>query len=183
MGRPRKGPPMRSTSHAIIRLALLAGATPLLIGGLGPRTNFDDRLLAAHNRERDLVDVPGLQWDAELAKGAERWAEHLSRTGKFEHSPNDPTRMPEGENIWGGAPQRYQPETMVGLWIAEKRQYKPGVFPSNSRSGRLEDVTHYTQLIWRRTTHVGCGINSSGNEEILVCRYRTAGNVYGQTVL
>jgi len=174
---------MRAQPSSFVRLLLLACASPLMMGSLGPRTNFDDRLLAAHNRERVAVGVPALGWDPKLAAGATAWADHLSRSGKFEHSPDAPAREPEGENIWGGTPRHYLPENMVGLWIAEKRHFKPGTFPANSRSGRLEDVTHYTQLVWRRTTHVGCGASFAGSEEVLVCRYRTAGNVVGQTVL
>ncbi|NJC04482.1 uncharacterized protein YkwD [Sphingomonas kaistensis] len=173
---------MREWRRSLGKLVLLAAASPLLIGSLGPRTSFDQRLLAAHNRERSAVAVPPLQWDPELAKGAAAWAEHLSRSGKFEHSPDEPDEPQTGENIWGGTPQAYQPEAMVGLWIAEKKQFKPGTFPNNSRTGRMEDVTHYTQLIWRRTTHVGCGVGNSGAEEVMVCRYRTAGNVWGQAV-
>jgi hypothetical protein len=71
---------------------------------------------------------------------------------------------------------------MVGRWIAEKAHFKPGTFPNNSRSGRVEDVSHYTQLIWRKTTHVGCAASSVGHEEVLVCHYRTAGNIRGQPV-
>jgi hypothetical protein len=165
------------------RLFLLVAMTPFMIGSLGQRTNFDDRVLAAHNRERAQLSVPPLAWDEELAKGAAHWARHLSRTGRFEHSPDSPGAEPQGENIWGGTPKRYVPENMVGLWIAEKKHYKPGVFPANSRSGRVEDVSHYTQLIWRRTNRVGCAISGEGAEEVLVCRYSTAGNVIGQRVL
>lgn len=165
------------------RLLALVAAAPLLVGSLGPRTNFDERLLAAQNRERAALSVPPLEWDERLAEGAAQWARHLSRTGRFEHSPNAPGSTPEGENIWGGTPNYYLPENMIGLWIAEKRNYQPGVFPANSRTGRIEDVSHYTQLIWRRTTHVGCATSAEGPEEILVCRYRTAGNVIGETIL
>jgi hypothetical protein len=170
-------------AYSAARLAMLLAATPLLIGGLGPRTNFNERLLAAQNRERSVVAVPPLAWDDQLAKGAATWAKHLSRTGRFEHSPDRPGAEPQGENIWGGTPGHYLPENMVGLWAAEKRAFKPGVFPNNSRTSRIEDVSHYTQLIWRRTTHVGCATSAAGSEEILVCRYRTAGNVIGQAIL
>lgn len=173
---------MRTWRRSPGKLLLMLAASPLLIGSLGPRTNFDERLLAAHNRERNVVAVPPLQWDPALAKGAAAWAEHLSRSRKFEHSPDDPAQEQTGENIWGGTPQVYQPEAMVGLWIAEKKLFKAGTFPNNSRSGRMEDVTHYTQLIWRRTTHVGCGVSNAGPEEVMVCHYRTAGNVWGQAV-
>jgi len=165
------------------RLALLLAASPLLIGSLGPRTNFNDRLLAAQNRERALMQVPPLAWDDNLERGAAQWADHLSRTGRFEHSPDAPGAEPQGENIWGGTPGYYLPENMVGLWVAEKKAFRAGIFPYASTTRRVEDVSHYTQLIWRRTTHVGCASSAAGAEEILVCRYRTAGNVLGQEIL
>jgi len=170
-------------AHPAARLGLLLAAAPLLIGGLGPRTNFNERLLAAQNRERAVVAVPPLAWDDRLAEGAAQWARHLSRTGRFEHSPDHPGTEPQGENIWGGTPGYYLPENMVGLWAAEKKAFKPGIFPDNSRTRRVEDVSHYTQMIWRRTTHVGCATSVAGREEIMVCRYRTAGNVIGQLIL
>jgi hypothetical protein len=162
---------------------MLIAAVPLIMGSLGPRTNFDQRILAAHNRERNLMAVPLLHWDKELAAGASSWARHLSASGRFQHSPDQAGSEPEGENIWGGTPGHYQPESMVGLWIAEKKNYKVGTFPQNSRSGRVEDVSHYTQLIWARTRRVGCAINSEGAEEVLVCRYSSAGNVIGQRAI
>lgn len=180
---PSKGLTMRKRLRSTGKLFLLLAASPLMIGSTGLRTNFDGRLLAAHNRERAVMDVPPLRWDPALAKGALEWADHLSRSGKFEHSPDEPGAEQIGENIWGGTPHAFAPEKMVGLWIAEKRQFKSGIFPNNSRTGRLEDVSHYTQLIWRRSTHVGCATTSVGREEIMVCRYRTAGNVYGQAVI
>jgi hypothetical protein len=69
---------------------------------------------------------------------------------------------------------------MVGLWAAEKRDYRPGVFPANSRSGDVENVGHYTQMIWRDTHEVGCATAVGRYEEFLVCRYSQAGNVYGE---
>lgn len=157
----------------------LTFAAPLLMGALGPRQNFDARILAAHNRERYSIGVPPLQWDPALAAEAEQWAQQLARTGKFEHSPDDP-RRPEGENLWAGTAGYYPPESMVDLWVGEKRDFKPGVFPNNSRSGDVESVGHYTQLIWARTTDVGCGLASGGSEDILVCRYKQAGNIMGE---
>jgi Cysteine-rich secretory protein family len=174
---------MRVTLFYGSRLALLAAVAPLLMGSIDPRTNFDQRILAAQNRERAQMTVPPLAWDKQLALGAARWASHLSRSGRFEHSPNSVGEPPQGENIWGGTPRYYLPEDMVALWIAEKGNYRSGVFPANSRSGRVEDVSHYTQLIWRQTRKVGCAVNADGGEEILVCRYSQAGNVEGQSVL
>ena len=162
-----------------VAIALLF-ASPVLQGGLGPRQNFDERLLAAHNRERASIGAAPLKWDPVLARSARDWARHLARTGHFEHSPNSPWSDPEGENLWAGTVGYYQPESMVGLWAAEKRDYKAGVFPNNSRSGRVENVSHYTQLVWSKTGAVGCALEQGAVEDVLVCRYSQAGNVLGE---
>jgi hypothetical protein len=44
----------------------------------------------------------------------------------------------------------------------------------------VADVGHYTQLVWRATTQVGCASASSEREDILVCRYAEAGNYRGE---
>jgi hypothetical protein len=158
-------------------------AAPLLMGNLGPRENLNDRLLAAQNRERAIMGVAPLKWNPTLAAGAHSWARHLARTGRFEHSPDDLAAEPAGENLWAGTIGHYSPEAMIKLWVAEKLYYKPGVFPNNSRTGRVESVSHYTQLVWADTNEVGCALERGKVEDILVCRYARAGNVIGKRVM
>ena len=165
--------------RTIVAIAITA-ASPLLIGGTSVRADFNARLLAAQNAERAKAGVPALAWDAGLAADARKWADRLAATGQFEHSPDEAGKEPQGENLWAGTPRAFSPEAMVGLWAAEKRDYKPGVFPNNSRSGDVDQVGHYTQLIWSRTGQVGCASAVGKNEEVLVCRYSEAGNVYGE---
>ena len=69
---------------------------------------------------------------------------------------------------------------MVGLWLAEKKDFRQGPIPSVSRTGRFEDVGHYTQIVWKDTDRVGCALAQGARDEMLVCRYRTAGNVEGE---
>ena len=171
---------MRGVITSAGKLALLAAVMALLPGAQSRLGDLDSRILDSHNRERALAGVPALRWNDELAEGAQAWADHLSMTGKFEHSPNLPGRRLEGENIWGGTSGAFRPESMVGLWIAEKADFIPGVFPANSRTGRPEDVAHYTQVIWGQSIEVGCGLSQQGREEILVCRYSAPGNVKGR---
>ena len=87
---------------------------------------------------------------------------------------------PQGENIWAGTKGYFGPEAMVDAWVREKKYFRPGVFPDNSTTGRSADVGHYTQLVWRATTEVGCAEASSTREDILVCRYAEAGNYRGE---
>jgi len=161
------------------RAAVLLGAAPLLVGATLPDT--DTLLLAAHNRARADIGVPAMRWDAALAADAREWAGYLAATGQFEHFEevsDDPDA--QGENMWMGTRGAFRPETMVSHWVGEKKDFVPGVFPDNSRTGDLEDVGHYTQIVWRDTESMGCAIASNAEDDYLVCRYATSGNVVGE---
>lgn len=161
--------------------AAIALLSPLVLGSVGQRTDLDQRLLAAHNRERAALGVPALAWSDGLAHDAAGWAEQLARAGAFEHSPDDPADPdPQGENLWAGTRGSYGPEAMVGGWIEEKTNFKPGVFPDVSRTGNWDDVGHYTQVAWRATGEVGCAVARGAAEDVLVCRYAAGGNVEGE---
>lgn len=165
--------------HAFRKLVLTAALTPFLLGAALPRP-FDERVLDAQNLERAELGIPQLEWDADLAADAKAWAVHLARTNRFEHSVDAPGTEPQGENLWAGTRGYYSPEAMVDLWASEKKNYRFGIFPDNSTTGDIEDVGHYTQLIWYDTRRVGCAVAQSNEEDILVCRYSQAGNVIGQ---
>ena len=171
------------TRRRTIRLAAsaaLALAAPLLIGGTGRLTSLDARLLAAHNRERGAAGIEALAWDPALAAEAAAWGRELAASGEFEHAPDRGGDDPQGENLWAGTPGAYSPEEMVEGWIEEKKYFRPGRFPDNSVTGDCADVGHYTQLMWRESDRVGCALAKGAEEEVLVCRYRTAGNVVGE---
>ena len=166
-------------NRSLLTIGLLL-ASPLLMGGTVVRADFNQRVLATHNAERAAMGVPPLAWNPQLAADARVWANELAKSGRFEHSPDAPGQEPEGENLWAGTPRAFSPEAMVKLWLTEKNDYRPGVFPNNSRSGDVENVGHYTQVIWRSSGQVGCATAVGRDEEFLVCRYSEAGNVIGQ---
>ena len=163
------------------RLSALLALPLALQGNIGRATDFDARVLASHNRERTAAGVAPLQWSNELRASAARWGDHLARRGMLEHYPDNPSDLdPEGENLWAGTKGAWTPEEMVGLWISEKKHFRQGVFPANTRTGNLEDVGHYTQLMWRSSTHVGCALTRGERFDFLTCRYSEAGNVLGE---
>lgn len=159
--------------------AIVALMSPLLLGAQPRGADIDYRLLVTHNAARSEVGVSSLRWSPSLAASAREWAQHLAATGRFEHAPENPA-APQGENLWAGTRGHYAPEAMAAAWIAEKQNFKPGLFPDNSRTGRVEDVGHYTQLVWRSTREVGCALASGAREDVLVCRYSDAGNYRGE---
>ncbi|MEO9635852.1 MAG: CAP domain-containing protein [Parasphingorhabdus sp.] len=141
-----------------------------------------DVMLAAHNQARDDVAVGPMALDADLNAAAQAYAEELIANGGFEHSPGD-TRPGQGENLWAGTASAFSFQQMVDGWINEKRFFVRGVFPNVSTTGRWQDVGHYTQIIWRDTTKLGCGIASNAQRDVLVCRYSPPGNFIGQDPL
>ena len=142
--------------------------------------NYQQRILAVHNRERGLVGVPPLIWDPALAAAAAGYGPALSRLGKLEHSDYS-TRRGQGENLFMGTRGAYSLDEMTADWVAEKKLYRRGIFPQVSRTGHFSDVGHYTQMVWRTTTRVGCAIHSDARWDFLICRYSPPGNVLGHS--
>ena len=123
-----------------------------------------------------MVGVPPLQWDARLAAAAMSYGPALESSGRLQHSPRA-SRPGQRENLWMGSRGYFTPEQMVGSWAAERRHYRHGLFPNVTTTGNWADVAHYTQMVWRTTTHVGCGIYRGSRFDWLICRYSPPGNV------
>jgi hypothetical protein len=173
-------PIRRIASAAMAAAACLASAITAPLAA-SPSQASAERLLAAHNRERERVGVPRLAWSERLAAQAQDWADQLARTNRFQHASD---RAGAGENLWRGTAGRYSAEAMIGSFLDEGRHFRAGAFPNVSRTGRWRNVGHYSQVIWRGTQEVGCATaRSGGGEDILVCRYYPAGNVLGYQVL
>ncbi|MEM1308902.1 MAG: CAP domain-containing protein, partial [Cyanobacteria bacterium P01_H01_bin.153] len=119
------------------------------------------QMLAAHNAARQEVGVADLTWSADLAAYAQEWANQLMQAGgTLRHrSAADRAQYSVGENLSGsqssaagGAMQH--PSRVVAAWVTEKADYD---YASNScASGKV--CGHYTQIVWRETTAVGCGV-------------------------
>ena len=87
-----------------------------------------------------------------------------------------------GENLAMGTAGHYSPEDLAQLWVDERRIFVPGIFPNVSRTGDWSEVGHYTAMVWRDTTSVGCAVGAGGGDLYLVCRYAPAGNVISERV-
>jgi len=160
--------------------ALLTGSTRGV--RFTPPDDITTRLLAAHNQARAEVGVGPLVWDRDLAAAAADYGPALSRIGRPVHGPRGGRNCPH-ENLLQSPRGGRTPEQMVGLWTSEKRFFQPGIFPNVSRSGNWADVAHYTQVVWRATTRVGCAIYSDETNDWLICRYAAPGNIDGRPVL
>ena len=137
-------------------------------------------IVAAHNVWRARVGVADLGYSSELAASAQSWAEHLRNDNNcnMRHSGGN-----IGENIfkqgaWSdGSLYQTQSREVVDAWAAEKPNYD---YSSNDcAAGKV--CGHYTQVVWKNSTKVGCGTALCGNNnQIWVCQYQPAGNWFGE---
>lgn len=153
--------------------------------GDAPRGNamMQRVMMTMHNNARASARVPELTWDATLARDARGYARELARRGVFEHSKPPRGNPPQGENLWTGTRSAYRYDEMAQHWIDEQRHFVNGAVPNVTRTGKFQDVGHYTQIVWRTTTRVGCGFASNRRDDFLVCRYTPSGNVWGEKAL
>jgi uncharacterized protein YkwD len=125
-------------------------------------------LLNAHNAYRAKHCVPALTWSAQLAAEAQQWADACPSNG-FKHSPGAwQSENGYGENLAWGTNESAQ--GAVDAWYSEISKYNFNA-PSYSNA-----VGHFTQVIWRNSTQLGCGMASCQGMNYWVCRYSPTGN-------
>lgn len=152
----------------------------VVAGGVDPA-----EMVAAHNRWRDEVGVPGLKWSDKLAGAAQGWADRLAGNNcAMQHSGNS-----YGENIYQASALMWpdgrwefravSPRRPVDAWGEEKQWYDAETGQC-SATGK-NTCGHYTQVVWKGTTEVGCAMAVCGNNsQVWVCNYFPAGNIVGK---
>ncbi len=136
-------------------------------------------MLASHNRARAAFGSAPLVWNDALAASALAYARVLAKENRFGHDPQKGVKVRQGENLWMGTRGAFDYAAMAASWVDERKDFRPGRFPDVSRTGNWSVVGHYTQIVWPATTSVGCGLASNADDDFLVCRYLSAGNVVG----
>jgi hypothetical protein len=126
-------------------------------------------ILDRHNEYRCMHGVAPLRWNDAIAQHAAKWAKESG--GRMVHS-SDQFRTNVsgfgmvGENLaWGTS--RFTSKGAVDVWHKEIKFTDNGTLSSfNFQAG------HYTALIWKTTTDVGCAVY----KKLLVCQYGPIGN-------
>jgi len=131
-----------------------------------------------HNKVRQEVGSPAVQWSVELAGFAQAWANYLAKDCKIKHRPpSGPWAQQHGENIFWGGGEEYTALSASENWYSEIKEYKYGPVTNNN----WYKTGHYTQMVWRTTTHVGIGKAVCKNGSILiVANYSPSGNYIGE---
>ena len=160
-----------------LKLLFLSSFTLLALPGycqkIIPLTPADKKaFLEAHNFYRKQVGAVPLKWSPKLEQYAQHWALILAKTQKFEHSSNPNY----GENIYQST---FKPtaKDAVDSWASEEKYYHGEKITLNN----YWIFGHYTQIIWKQTTTVGCAISQDANGiYYVVCEYYPPGNIIGK---
>lgn len=153
-------------------------------------------MLAAHNQARAKVNtspaLPPLLYSKQLAKSAQKWANTLKKEGcQIRHSHTSGL----GENLFQsirlssapiGVTKLSSESTVVTAWDDEKQDFD---YIKNTCAAPPKMCGHYTQIVWRNTTHVGCAMMQCDvdkqaskhkmyeKHEVWVCQYTPPGNM------
>ena len=139
-------------------------------------------ILRVHNQARAAVGTPPLKWNCALAKFAQDWANkdlwgHTTSTQRENIIPG----IYAGENLSSDANLNTPIAQMMQGWLDEKPNWNNGA--KTCTPGTV--CGHYTQMVWRQTTEIGCGINRKsstmgdewkGQATYFVCNYSPGGN-------
>jgi uncharacterized protein YkwD len=128
-------------------------------------------LFRQHNEYRSRHGAPPMVWNASVARAAANWAMQC-RNGHESQSNY-------GENLMSASSDPIDVSWLVGIsteqWYNEVRYY------DCSRPGYQAGTGHFTQIVWKSSTALGCAAQRcSQTEGWVVCRYWPAGNYLGQ---
>ncbi|KFY36419.1 hypothetical protein V495_07923 [Pseudogymnoascus sp. VKM F-4514 (FW-929)] len=131
--------------------------------------SFQRAIIDTHNFYRKEHNASALAWNKTSAAYAANWAGACN----FKHSGG-----PTGENLAAGYPNA---TASIDAWGTERDEYdfKKGEFS--------HETGHFTQVVWKDTTTVGCGrtkCDGRGGSPgwYVVCEYYPPGNVIGAFV-
>jgi len=164
---------MRFGFGSLVPVALVSSAAAALDAAM-------QATLDKHNVYRCMHGLPDFTWDDAVAAKAQQWASN----GQFAHSTNafrTVDGVQWGENLAAGGAYKNNGAEAVQDWYKEIKYTSPwGTCDSDTdHSGdtsQYQMILHYTQLVWKDTTKLGCGVNGG----LWVCMYSSAGNWAGQ---
>jgi len=167
---------MKTTPALLLAMCVLATAAATL--GYAQRTSGGRAALDAHNRYRARHGAAPLQWDRRLEEAAYRWASRCDFT-------HDKSGTGQGENLYvsGDLNEDSLMAPATKSWYDEVKLY------NYNNPGFSMATGHFTQVVWKGTTHVGCAAYACRNGvknfnwprgTMVVCRYSPPGNVQGR---
>ncbi|ENN75482.1 scoloptoxin SSD976 [Dendroctonus ponderosae] len=189
-------------NHTICKWGIICPPDQTCETNVNFNKQMKDYIMELHNKKRNIIALgEDEQVPEKVRKAADmnvlQWHVHLeyvarchSRQCDFNH---DECRVvPDfdrvGQNIYTKSFTNKDPDHVdtksiidqgVEGWYNEIKHATEDIY--NQWDKTSESSGHYTQLIWAKTTHIGCGLSQTRNHKkltfYLVCNYGLQGNI------
>ncbi|KAF8377687.1 hypothetical protein HHK36_031071 [Tetracentron sinense] len=156
------------------RLILVMVCVFVFLVSICQAQNSPDDFVNAHNNVRSQVGLglPYMTWNNTVASYARSYAQNRTTDCALKLSDTDYY----GENVFVGTIS-YTGVFAVNAWADEKQYYN---YTTNT-CAQCKVCGHYTQVVWRASTSLGCARVTCNNGWIFItCNYYPPGNFVGQ---
>jgi uncharacterized protein YkwD len=161
-------------------------ASSTIAAPAGKATTYQQRVVDHHNVHRANHSAPALQWDSQLASTAAK----IAATCVYAHSM-DVDGGNYGQNIAAGVEANNVSAVITELFYNGEVGYYTNLYgQANPDMTNFEKWGHFSQLVWKGTTKVGCatqycsgGLANVGqyvSPHFTVCNYGAPGNYAGE---
>ena len=170
--------------------AFLFSCLILLVSSLNLRntaawdfTKFYNDLVSLHNTLRTKHRVGKLTKLQAIATMAQKTATNCAKIKTLQHSQDKYNNQPVGQNLYVKTNAPSANDVMQGWYYKEEPNYNYST--GKSKNGGV--IGHFTQVVWKSTTLIGCAVATGTylayqNSYYVCCNYFPAGNYIGEYV-
>ena len=126
-------------------------------------------MLTRHNYYRAQHQVSDLTRVSAIESIAQNYSEYLVTINSLKHSSNKYLGNSLGENLYWGYGSSGIGINSVDAWYEEVIDY------DFSNPGYKSGIGHFTQLVWKDSQQLGCGVGCGSNNYCFVTMFKISG--------
>lgn len=167
---------VRSTTTIVVTTSTSSSSQPTNTGLL---SSYAAPILEQHNLHRKNHSAPDLAWDDDLAN----IAAEIASSCQYAHNVSAGGGG-YGQNIGAGAPENEINKMITNQMYNDEIMFYPS-YGKEPDMSKFEVWGHFSQIVWKDTTHVGCftqycskglgGVGSNVSPYFTVCNYKPVG--------
>ncbi|GAA5971792.1 hypothetical protein JCM11641_001514 [Rhodosporidiobolus odoratus] len=159
---------VQAAPSTVVAMTQAAAATSATASSSGSTSSVAKVALDTHNAARAIHNATALAWSDKLADAAKAWTQNCV----WGHGGG--AALGAGENLAMSTANVDYMKNGIQSWINEEKQY------DYDEPGFKNTTGHFTQLVWKANTQVGCAQHyCDGFGTFVACEYLPGGNMVG----